>query len=122
VAFLPRLYAEGFEPVRQWRGADLSEPGLLGPVWPEYDPVVLQFVEVASRECWCDYDYDPVEAGAMLEDGELMASADLDQVKTVLAYCVRGERFADGHWDSMIRGGYVRGLLDRLKLLTSRTT
>ena len=33
----------------------------------------------------------------------------------MLTFCVRGERFCDGHWAAMIEGGQVRRLLERLK-------
>jgi hypothetical protein len=41
-------------------------------------------------------------------------NATLDQIKTMLTYCVRGERVCDGHWCAMIEGGHVRRLLERL--------
>ena len=51
----------------------------------------------------------------MLEDEELVRAADLSQIRTMLTYCVRGERFGDGHWGAMIEQGHVRRLLERLK-------
>ena len=41
------------------------------------------------------------------------------QIKTMLTYCVRGERFGDGHWAAMIEGGHVRRLLERLTEMRS---
>jgi hypothetical protein len=32
----------------------------------------------------------------------------------MLTYCVRGERFSEGHWGAMIEQGHVRRLLERL--------
>ncbi|MFN8413162.1 MAG: DUF6508 domain-containing protein [Anaerolineales bacterium] len=32
----------------------------------------------------------------------------------MLTFCVRGERFSDGHWGAMIEEGYIRRLLERL--------
>ena len=60
------------------------------------------------------FDYVPEEAGRMLEDPALVRRASLDQVRTMLTYCVRGERFCDGHWAAMIEGWHVRRLLERL--------
>jgi len=50
----------------------------------------------ASKEYWNDAGYVPAQAGwAMLsEDG--VRNATLDQIKTMLTYCVQGERFGDG--------------------------
>jgi hypothetical protein len=61
-----------------------------------------------------DFDYVPQEAGRMLEDEAAVRRADLEQIKTMLTYCVRGERFGEGHWGAMIEGGHVRRLLERL--------
>ncbi|HKY55236.1 MAG TPA: DUF6508 domain-containing protein, partial [Anaerolineales bacterium] len=68
----------------------------------------------AARECWLDYGYSPEQASQMLRDETLIKSASLPQIKTMLTFCVRGERFSDGHWGSMIREGYIRRLLERL--------
>ena len=40
--------------------------------------------------------------------------ASLDEIRTMLTYCVRGERFCDGRWGAMIQGGHVQRLLERL--------
>ena len=50
----------------------------------------------------------------MLNDEDAVKSADLDQIKTMLTFCVRGERFFTGHWSAVIKNGYVRRLLERL--------
>lgn len=55
----------------------------------------------------------------MLEDDEVVNTADLAQIKTMLTYCVRGERFCEGHWSAMIEDGDVRRLLQRLAELGS---
>jgi len=114
VAFLPRLYADGFVPVIRWRGGTPNEDGVLTMPWPEYDEVVEQFFRAASRECWRNYGYSPGEAARMLATEGLIEAADLAQIKTMLTYCVRGERFCDGHWGAMIEEGYIRRLLQRL--------
>jgi hypothetical protein len=50
----------------------------------------------------------------MLKDEDLIKSAFLSQIKTMLTFCVRDERFSDGHWGEMIEQGYIRRLLERL--------
>ena len=37
----------------------------------------------------------------------------------MLAFCVRGERFSDGHWGEMIEKSYIRNLLERLEQIKS---
>ena len=54
----------------------------------------------------------------MIGDEEFVRSASLSQVKTMLTYCLRGERFADGHWGDMIERGYIRNILERIDQLS----
>ena len=105
VAFLPRLYAEGFTPVIQWNGGVKGTDGLYRLPWPEYNPVVEDFYRLVASECWLDYEYRPEEAARMLSNEEFVKSASLSQIKTMLTYCLRGERFSDGHWAEMIEKG-----------------
>lgn len=114
VAFLPRLTADGVKPVTSWGGGEKNSDGAHVMPWPRYDEVVKEFFEAAGQDCWSDVDYAPAEAGRMLMDAEAVRAASLDQVKTMLTYCVRGERFCDGHWGAMIDDGHIRRLLERL--------
>ena len=43
--------------------------------------------------------------------------ATLAEIKTMLTYCVRGERFGDGHWAAMLESGKIVALLNRLRVL-----
>ena len=69
------------------------------------------------QECWTDYDYDLKTAEKNLNDENAINAADLGQIKAMLTYCVRGERFSDGHWGQMIEGGQIRRVLERLEQL-----
>jgi hypothetical protein len=120
VAFLPRLSADGFTPIKRWGGGTKIVDGTLTMPWPEYDDAVDEFFSAASADCWCDHDYDPGEAARMLDNAEQVAAADLAQIKTMLTHCVRGERFCDGHWGAVVEAGHVRRLLERLAVLGSR--
>ena len=115
-AFLPKLYAEGFIPIEAWGGGE-QEDGSLQMPYPFYDPVVTEFFSAAAAECWMDYGYKPEEASRMLRDEAFVKSASLEQVKSMLTFCVRGERFGDGHWGAMMEQGYIRQLLERLNEL-----
>lgn len=114
VAFLPHLCADGFVPVPRWRGGTTQQDGTITMPWPEYATEVVEFFEAASKDCWCDSAYDPEQAARMLQDHDLVKAATLEQVRTMLTYCVRGERFCDGHWEAMIESGHIRRLLQRL--------
>ena len=114
VEFLPRLYEPGFLPVKKWHGGDKDEDGVISMPWPEYELIVEDFFKAASSECWTDPEYLTKSAGQMLNDEDAVKSAGLDQIKTMLTFCVRGERFFTGHWGTVIENGYVRRLLERL--------
>ncbi len=114
-AFLPLLYAEGFSPIKRWNGGQTEESGSIKLPYPTYNPVVTDFFRLASSECWRDYEYRPHQAAEMLHDENMIKAASLSQIKTMLTFCVRGEKFTDGHWGTMVEKGYVRRLLERLK-------
>jgi len=113
-AFLPRLAAEGFSPIREWRGGERTGDGAITMPWPDYEPLVLEFFEAASAPCWTDSNYLATEPAEMLADKERIRNASLDEVRAMLTFCVRGERFCDGHWGQMIEEGHIRRLLERL--------
>jgi len=106
------LYADGFSTVLSWEGGK-REDGTFTLPYPIYDKLVEEFFYCAASECWIDYGYSPEQAYQTLKDENLVKSASLSQIKTMLTYCLRGERFSDGHWAKMIEEGYVRRLLER---------
>lgn len=121
LSFLPKLTAAGFEPIRSWSGGASADGKVFTLPWPEYDKLVDEFVQVASRECWLDRKYHPVIAGHMLATPDAVANADLAQIKTMLTYCIRGERFCDGHWGALIKSGKIQMLLRRLAELQDQS-
>jgi hypothetical protein len=114
VAYLPRLSAEGFTSIREWGGGETDAKGRYVMPWPVYHPVVKALFEAAGQDCWMDFDYVPAHAGGMLLDEARVRGASLDEIRTMLTYCVRGERFSEGHWGAMIENGHLRRLLERL--------
>lgn len=114
IAYLPALEAPGFEPVQGYGGGTVDAADCMTASWPIYDPLVREFMHAAAQPCWCDYAYKPVESGAMLRCPEVIDRADLLQIKTMLTYCVRGERFCDGLWGGVVGNGTVQRLLRRL--------
>lgn len=112
VAYLPRLYAEGFQPILRWDGGEKTKEGYLTMPWPVYDPLVEQFF--TFKPCWLDYNYSPENAGKILKDEARIKTATFAEIKSMLTFCVRGERFSSGHWGAMISQGHIRRLLERL--------
>ena len=113
VSYLPRLYAEGFSPVNKWSGGKQNDGSMTLP-YPEYHPLVHEFFDHIASDGWLDYKYNPEQASAMIRDANAIKTASLEQIQTMLTFCIRGERFSDGHWGEMIEKGYIRQLLERL--------
>jgi hypothetical protein len=109
--FLPLfdLPERGF--VERWAGESGHVP------YPIYPEDVAAFYRLAGQPCWSDRDYVPTEAARMLEDNAFIQRATLDEIRTMLTYCVRGERFSDGHWTAMLESGRIVALLQRLRVL-----
>jgi hypothetical protein len=118
-AFLPRLYAKGFSPIESWSGGKKQKDGSFTIPYPNYNPLVEEFFRAVSGGGWLDYEYNPDQAYQMLRDEDLIKRASLSQIQTMLTFCVRGERFSDGHWGEMIEKGYIRRLLERLNQIKS---
>jgi len=118
-AFLPCLDAEGFSPVLGWSGGEKLKDGSFTLPYPNYHPLVKEFFGHVASDGWLDYEYNPEQAYQMLNDENAIKAASLAQIKTMLTFCVRGERFSDGHWGEMIAKGYIRRLLERLNELKS---
>ncbi|MBS1984820.1 MAG: hypothetical protein JST16_11680 [Bdellovibrionales bacterium] len=114
LSFLPRLYSEGVTLIYSWhvRGNEGTEIGTFS--WPEYNPLVVEFFQVAAKECWRDCEYATGKDDISVENVNALTSATMDQVKNILTFFVRGERFCDGHWASVIESGYVRRVLERI--------
>ena len=112
--FLPIFSSSGFKPIRTWIGSDIYADGSLAAPYPNYETVVTQFFLIAAKACWSDYAYNPTIAAKTLEDGSLVQDCSLNEIKSLLTYCVRGERFGEGFWGEMIKRGYIQLILERL--------
>lgn len=115
VGYLPRLYADGFAHTPRWLGGETNAEGVMTMPYPEYDPLVIEFFGRAARECWRDYLYTSSSAPMMAADKGFIATAGMDDLRTLLTWAVRGERFGDGHWEALIESGTIRAILERLR-------
>jgi hypothetical protein len=116
-AFLPELYAPGFQPVLHWHGGTSNAKGYIQMPYPEYDKTTEAFYRQAATPCFLDYGYSPEEAARQLEHPEQIETLSLDEICSLLTFCVRGERFSDGHWAEMIEKGHIRRILERLVVI-----
>ena len=113
LTYLPKLCADGFVPIKRVHSKDQDGEIIAFP-WAEYDGVVDEFMDCIRRDCWIDYDYVPEEVEKLIESEEAIKRATLRQIRAMLTYVLRGERFCDGWWGHMIEDGYVRRILERL--------
>lgn len=112
--FIPEFSRPGRRFTRSWQGGARTEDGAITLPYPEYEPDVLEFFRLAGQAWWQDRDYYPPSAGAMLANAEAVSRATLEQVRTMLICCVRGERFCDGYWEGLLESGQIVALLQRL--------
>jgi hypothetical protein len=116
--FLPLFEVSDREYVKEWGGGETTSDGKATQVpYPIYCDDAFEFFTLAGQTHWSDFGYNPREAYAMLLDDEFISAASLSEFKTMLTYCVRGERFADGHWAHMLESGRIVALLRRLAVL-----
>ena len=63
------------------------------------------------------YDIEEGNRIAISDNFTEIHQADLAKVRRLLTYFVRGERFCDGHWVSMVEKGFLQALIDRLRII-----
>ncbi len=85
--------------------------------YPVYADDVDAFFRLLSMPMWMSRDYSIQEDGARLADDAFVATADLEQIRRMFTFCVRGERFSTGIWDNLLKEGRITALLRRLQAL-----
>lgn len=110
LAFLPGFRERNRRFVR-------TEPSVANNWAYQYEPDVSAFFGIASAECWMDHDYDPQLAASMLKDRTVVANADLLTLRTLMTACVRGEKFCDGWWASILQDGTLVAVLERVEAI-----
>ena len=117
LAFLPAFKHPGRKFMKEWVGCEKTGKDTFTFPYPVYEEDVLEFFHLAGQTCWSDFDYDPSKAGTLLRDDSNIKNADIETIKTMLTFCVRGERFSDGHWGNMLENGTIVAILERLSEL-----
>jgi hypothetical protein len=116
LAFLPLFEVPDRTFIKRWEGGKSAGGGFHVP-YPIYDDDVQKFYRLAGQPWWSDRGYDPKRSVEMIQDDEFIARATLAEVKEMLTLCVRGERFGDGYWATMLETGRIVALLRRLAVL-----
>ena len=86
---------------------------------PFYAPDVSTFFCLVGNPIWMNTNYQPTLAAKQIMDDAFIAQADLPAIKTMLTYCMRGERFSDGFWGGLLENGRIQAILHRLQTLAT---
>jgi Family of unknown function (DUF6508) len=84
---------------------------------PIYQEWFLEFIRLASQDCFMHWDYIPDDADALLFDVRQLDWLDLETWSAVWTRAVRSERFIEGSWNQFVRSGVFARLLWRLEVL-----
>lgn len=117
LAYLPLFEQRNRQFIKQWNGGEKLENGSITLAYSVFEEDVEHFFRLASEPCWMNSKYNPETAGHMIEDRQYVSKADIESIRTMLTYCVRGERFCDGHWGSVLETGKVVAILLRLEIM-----
>ena len=66
---------------------------------------------------WSDSHYGPATCREWIGDDSFISCANLEQIRALLTYCQRGERFCDGFRSGVIEEGRIELILDRLNII-----
>jgi hypothetical protein len=82
-----------------------------------YEEDVVAFFRLVGQPWWSASRYDPATASGLQDDDEFIQGCALDDVRTMLTFCVRMERFGDRLWEHVLETGRATALLRRLAAL-----
>lgn len=116
LALLPVMEAEGYEAAPSWGGGE-QDDGTLQMPYPNYTDEIGRFIELAHAESLLDRQYVNKNIGEWFERPGYVERASFSEVKSMLTFMVRGERFCDGHIASLFEQGHVVRVLRRLREL-----
>lgn len=81
---------------------------------PAYTDDVWEFFSMLEASPLMDMNYSPERECDHIESPEYIEQANIDELRALLTYICRGERFCDGYWLSVLRDGSLVAVLDRL--------
>lgn len=84
---------------------------------PIYEDWFLEFIKLASPDCFTHWEYSFDAADALLIDVRQLDWLDFETWSLVWTRVVRSERFIEGSWNQFSRSGVFARLLWRLEVL-----
>ncbi len=116
--FLPLFDNPNRDFIKEWEDS-IKKNGTFTFPNPIYCDDVEKFFKIAAQECWADFDYISKHAGDMVNNDKFIEQADIQAIKTMITWCVRGERFCTGHRKALLESGKIVSILKRLKNLST---
>ena len=86
-----------------------------GSFHAEYPNVLDSFLRQLRQDEWLQGGYSGEEGQRYRENPARIEEADLETLQRLLVYCSRGERFSTGFWKEAVEGGFLLGILRRLR-------
>jgi hypothetical protein len=102
-----------------WQALQQAPPHRPRSPTDAYRQQTLQFFELLGNALWNMPGYAPAAAARLAGDPARIAALPLAELRGLLTWCVRGERFCDGHWEQLVADGTVQALLARLQALAA---
>ncbi len=103
--------------IAKWAGGEKRDESAWTLPFPEYRVEVEGFFTALGEFLllWTPTSSDYLETSRELrDDHDAIGSAGPDEVKALLTFVWRGEKFCDGFWEAQLQSGLVTVLLDRL--------
>lgn len=72
------------------------------------------FFALLAQTPWSDAGYAPASAAAALDNPQRIEDATLAELRPLLTWCERGERFNEGHHAALLADGRLQTLMQRL--------
>jgi hypothetical protein len=114
LAFLPKLGAGDLPIYADDPIEESPDDGVLRMYSLRYSDDVQGLLNASRAPAWRDADYGQKNAHEILADPNRIAAASLQDIKTLLTFCVRGERFCEGAWGDRVQSGEISAILKRL--------
>jgi len=84
-------------------------------LYVDYEGWLGELLDELMHQGWCNPEYSSSEAKILIENGELINQATLEQIVGGLTFVVRRDRFSAGSFAEAIEDGTMLKLLNRLE-------